>query len=135
MNKVIPVVAAVITKGYYNRKVLLKHRGKEESESPETAGYMECPGGKVEYGESPEEALKREVLEELGYDVAIGNLLYAKSNIYSKGVHYLVLFYDCSIYPVCKPKDCDWFPLDSVSNIQVLPGTKEAISILEERSR
>lgn len=131
-SRVIPVVAAVITRGHYNKKILLKCRSKEESESPETAGYLECPGGKVEYKEAPEQALKREILEELGCEVTVGNLLYAKSNTYSKEINYLVLFYDCSILPCLKPKDCNWFPLDSINDIQVLPGTREAVIILEE---
>jgi 8-oxo-dGTP diphosphatase len=48
-------------------KVLLVRRGKEPF-----LGYWSLPGGSIEPGETPEEAVKREVLEETGLHVAVG---------------------------------------------------------------
>ena len=62
MNSCFKVVAALIEK---NGKVLITQRKKED-----VFGLKwEFPGGKVKEGESLEEALKREIREELGIDV------------------------------------------------------------------
>ncbi|GIE99051.1 (deoxy)nucleoside triphosphate pyrophosphohydrolase [Paractinoplanes rishiriensis] len=58
------VAAAIITDG----RVL----ACERSAPPEVAGRWEFPGGKVEPGESDEEALARECAEELGVRVEVG---------------------------------------------------------------
>lgn len=53
---------------YNNKKVLIVKRSKKENFLPE---YCELPGGKIEFGESPEDALKREIEEETNLDIKI----------------------------------------------------------------
>lgn len=65
--KTINVVAAVIFK---DDKVFATQRGYGEFKD----GW-EFPGGKVEPGESPEDALRREIREELEVDVNVGDLI------------------------------------------------------------
>ncbi len=62
------VVAGAIIAG---RKVLVAQRVRP----PELAGRWELPGGKVAAGESEPEALARELAEELGVEVEVGERL------------------------------------------------------------
>lgn len=64
------VVAAVIE---VDGKVLCMQRGK--TRYAYTSHLWEFPGGKVEEGETPEQALHRELLEEMNYDVEVHELL------------------------------------------------------------
>lgn len=59
----INVVAAIIN---YNGKFLVTQRGYGDFK-----GYWEFPGGKIEPGETPENALKREIKEELNLEIEI----------------------------------------------------------------
>lgn len=65
--KTINVVAAVIFK---DDKVFATQRGYGEFKD----GW-EFPGGKVESGESPEDALRREIREELEMEITVGDLI------------------------------------------------------------
>ena len=57
-------------------------------------GKYELPGGHIDYGENPEDGLKRELLEELGFDVTIGSLFAAFTYINEiKGSHSIELLY------------------------------------------
>ena len=65
--KTIKVVAAIIIK---DGQVFATQRGYGEFK-----GWWEFPGGKMEPGESPQEALKREIREELDAEVEVRELL------------------------------------------------------------
>lgn len=67
LMKSIEVVAAVIRRG---DKIFATQRGYGEFE-----GWWEFPGGKMEAGETPRDALRREIREELDSEVSVGELI------------------------------------------------------------
>ena len=64
------VVAAVICHG---DRILCMQKGK--TKYPYTSYKYEFPGGKIEPGETPQQALKRELMEEMDYDITVGREL------------------------------------------------------------
>ena len=95
MNGLIPkqknlrVVAGLIREG---GKVLLTQR----KPGRHLGLHWEFPGGKVEAGETDEEALRRELREELGLEVAVGTRCFETRHTYgSREMHLLV--YRCRV--------------------------------------
>ena len=83
------VVAAVVQR---DGSVLLTKR----IEGAHLGGFWEFPGGKLEDGESPEQALVRECREECGIEIAVQDILDVAFHRYAtKDV--LLLFYDCRL--------------------------------------
>lgn len=85
-----PVVAGVLRRD--GRYMLARRvRGAE-------AGCWEFPGGKLEQGESPEQALERELCEELGISVRVGGLIGCIADWNGMGGSGLILlFYSCKL--------------------------------------
>jgi 8-oxo-dGTP diphosphatase len=83
------VAAAVIIE---DGRVLLTRR----NEGQHLAGMWEFPGGKLEDGESPEEALVRECREECGIEVGVAEVLDVTHHRYPEK-DVLLLFYRCEL--------------------------------------
>jgi 8-oxo-dGTP diphosphatase len=82
----VQVVAAIIER---DGRILICRRTKEQSH----ALKWEFPGGKVEPGESPEEALERELAEELGIRKASGAEITRYEYTYPGKQPILLIFY------------------------------------------
>lgn len=83
--KTLRVVAAIIEKG---DKILIAQRLKGEF-----AGLWEFPGGKIEEGESPKQALIREIEEEFDTELNINDFLVTVEHQYDS--FYLIM--DCFV--------------------------------------
>jgi 8-oxo-dGTP diphosphatase len=87
----ITVVAAVIRNAHGH--ILIARRPDSHAVA---GGLWEFPGGKVEAGESPEEALRREIKEEIGIEIEVKNLINVVSHVYalpSAQLHILLIGY------------------------------------------
>lgn len=82
----IPVVAGFLRK---DGQILVGQRPENQT----LPGQWEFPGGKIEIGESPEEALARELREELGIEADIGGLKLACTHSYGD-VGIIIMFYE-----------------------------------------
>ena len=78
-KKIISVVAAAIEK---DGKIFCAQRPEGKS----LGGYWEFPGGKLEQGETPEEALIREIKEEFDSEIEIVSFINEASHEYDFGI-------------------------------------------------
>jgi 8-oxo-dGTP diphosphatase len=84
----------------------------------------EFPGGKMEEGEEPRQALKRELEEELGIEAEVGRLFEATFHLYPE-FPLLLLVYHCRIVRgVAKPlkaRDLRWVNLQQMKELTLPP--------------
>lgn len=85
MEPIEVVGAAILCEG----RVLVARRGEGQA----LAGQWEFPGGKIEPGESPEQALIREIGEELGCEIKIGARVTTTTHTYDFATIRLATYY------------------------------------------
>lgn len=114
--KTIEVVAAIIHK---DNCYLATQRGYGDFE-----GMWEFPGGKIEEGESREEALKREIKEELDVEVKIEKFLCIVNYDYPN-FHLTMHCYHCSIgdseIRLLEHQSAKWLTKDELNEVEWLP--------------
>jgi 8-oxo-dGTP diphosphatase len=126
-NRTVRVVAAVIER---EGKYLITQR-REEAVLPL---LWEFPGGKVEEGETDEQALHREVLGRVGVDVEVREKLTEKHHAYEKYDVHLTL-YACRLEPEREPeplrvRDVRWVASSDFSSYTFPPADQATMDRL-----
>lgn len=120
--KRIEVVAAIIRK---EGKIFATQRGYGEWKD-----WWEFPGGKMEPGETPEEALKREIREELSTEIRVDELLCTVEYDYPKFALTLHC-YLCSLVTEAlhlnEHEAARWLANDELDSVKWLPADREVI--------
>ncbi len=128
MKKTIEVVGAIIVD---NGKILCAQRGPEKS----LANYWEFPGGKIEAGETPVAALKRELTEELLITVTVDEEMFESTkHEYDFGIVHLTTF-------ICHLEEGEpqltehvaikWLPAEELDTLEWAPADVPAVDKLK----
>lgn len=124
-SKKIEVVAAIILR---DGRIFATQRGYGEWKD-----WWEFPGGKIEPGESTEDALKREIREELATEIEVDELLTTVEYDYPK-FHLTMHCYLCTIISgdlsLLEHEDARWLALDELDCVKWLPADKDVIEKL-----
>lgn len=114
--KTIEVVAAIIIK---EGQVFATQRGYGEFQ-----GWWEFPGGKMEAGESPQAALKREIREELDAEIDVKELLETVEWEYPN-FHLTMHCFACSLLSdsmhLNEHEDAAWLTRETLRSVKWLP--------------
>lgn len=114
--KTIRVAAAVIRSG---DKIFAAARGYGEFK-----GGWEFPGGKIEAGETPQEALKREIMEELETEISVGEIIDTIEYDYPE-FHLSMDCFWCEIISgnlvLKEAEDARWLAADELDSVEWLP--------------
>ena len=125
--KTIDVVAAIIKE---NNKIFAVQRGYGEFKD-----YWEFPGGKVEQGESKEEALKREILEELKTEISVDSFLEVIDYDYPT-FHLHMDCFLCSIIKgdlvLIEHESASWLTKKTLYSVEWLPADLSIIDKIEK---
>ena len=96
------VVKGIVMNG--NRTLLVC---RNDYLTPEGLDWWEFPGGTLEFGETPEQTLVREMREETGLDVVPGRLLYVWSAQRPKNCQVIIITYLCECEDVSRVQVSD----------------------------
>ena len=124
--KTIQVVVAIIKE---DNKILATQRGYGEFQ-----GGWEFPGGKIELGETKEEALIREIREELDTEVIVEELFDTVEYDYSN-FHLSMDCFICSIktgnFVLKEHQEARWLTKETLDSVEWLPADQGLIEKLK----
>lgn len=125
--KSIEVVAAVIVRG---GRIFATQRGYGDFKD-----MWEFPGGKIEAGESREDALKREIKEELDAEISVDSFLQTVEYDYPK-FHLVLHCFLCSLKTkkvhLLEHESSKWLSADELDSVNWLPADNSVIQQLKQ---
>ncbi len=125
--KQIEVVAAIIQK---DGRFFATQRGYGDWKD-----WWEFPGGKIETGETPEEALKREINEELSTEISVDKFLCTVEYDYP-AFHLTMHCYLCSLLTEAlhlnEHEAAKWLGKDELDSVKWLPADLEVVKKIKE---
>ena len=125
--KTIEVVAAIIIR---DGLVFATQRGYGQWQ-----GWWEFPGGKMEKGESPQEALVREIREELNAEISVGQLLETVEWDYPD-FHLTMHCFICTLTSMDihlkEHEDAAWLTRETLDSVKWLPADEGLIRRIKE---
>lgn len=126
--KTINVVAALITDG---KRVFATSRGYGNYK-----GWWEFPGGKVEKGETPEDALVREIREELDSEIRVDEYIETIEYDYPE-FHLSMRCYWCTLISgnmvLKEAEDAKWLDVEHIDSVKWLPADITLIDKIKKR--
>jgi len=126
--KQIEVVAAIIRKA---DKIFATQRGYGDFKD-----WWEFPGGKMEVGESPEEALRREIREELSTEISVDEYICTVEYDYPK-FHLKMHCYFCSLVTEAvhlnEHEAARWLENDELDSVKWLPADVLVVNEINKR--
>lgn len=125
--KTVKVVAAIIIR---DGKVFASQRGYGQWQ-----GWWEFPGGKIEAGECPQEALVREIREELEAEIQVGELIETIEWDYPD-FHLTMHCFVCSLVSesmhLNEHEDSAWLTRETLHSVKWLPADKGLVDRLKK---
>ena len=126
--KQIEVVAAIIRKA---DKIFATQRGYGDFKD-----WWEFPGGKMEVGENPEEALRREIREELSTEISVDEYICTVEYDYPK-FHLKMHCYFCSLVTEAvhlnEHEAARWLENDELDSVKWLPADVLVVNEINKR--
>jgi len=121
-----------------SHKIFLAKRGREVQNE---TGKWEFPGGAVEFGETLEHAIKREVMEEFGFEIGIDELLDVVDHLIpAENQHWVSPTFLCRITngtpTIREPHKCDeiaWFDLENIPEQNLTIASKKSLCSLRKK--
>ena len=132
--KTIKVVAAVICDSLQEKKrIFATARGYGEFK-----GQWEFPGGKIEPGETPQQALVREIREELDTTIRVGDLIDTVEYDYSD-FHLSMDCFWCEVVEgdlvLLEAQEARWLTKDELDSVKWLPADCGLVETIREQMR